>query len=235
MSWLSEFRRRLRARRLLKQADHPAFVEEYLAACGRSSDTRRDLAAFRFVVLDTETTGLDPHQAELLALGAVAVVGGSVRVANSFEALVRPDQDASHANVEVHGILPAESRAGRSRAAVLAAFLSYIRADIIVAHNAGFDVTLLNRDLKADFGIELLNPVLDTAVLARRLEDPTAASGGGSFAPGTFSLDRLAQKHGVPVKERHSAHGDAFVTAQLLLALFAHARRRGLVSPADLL
>src|SRR5215203_4958588 len=87
----------------------------------------------RFVVLDTETTGLDPNRDKLITIGAVAVADDRIVVADSFEAMLKVAYNNS--SVTVHGITREEAREGFDEAHALELFLGYLRDGVIVGHH----------------------------------------------------------------------------------------------------
>ena len=89
---------------------------------------------------------------------------------------------------------------------------------------------MVNKVLQRELRQKLKNKVLDTSHLARRLAlKPQHAR------PGTFGLDNLCRLYQIPMHDRHTAGGDAFITAVLLLKLLARLRKRGVHTLGDLL
>lgn len=186
----------------------------------------------RFVVLDTETTGLNPKKDAIVTIGAVAVQDGAICLDDQFEALLRFRYNTS--SVVVHGItreIAAEE--GVDEVEALRDFLGYLRDGIIVGHHIGFDVEILKEHCKRNFGVELENRWLDTMELTLHLED----SGAFGPPPGVeaeedergrdLSLDGLCARFDIKPHDRHTASGDAFITAQVFLKLLLLARRHG--------
>jgi len=101
----------------------------------------------RVVVLDTETSGLDPQRDQLLAIGAVGVDDAGIRVEDSFEVVVPPDEAVSRESVAIHGIGGEMQRAGVPPRDALAAFTSYVGGAPIVAFHAAFDRAVIERAL----------------------------------------------------------------------------------------
>lgn len=231
MGWWSERRARkarAAARAALEGADPRAlrYVERPFALDPRSPAERT-----RFVVLDSEATGLDLAADRLLTVAAVAVVDGAVRVADHVELTIdRPTVGAA----PIHGLLPRDLAGGTSEAEAMLGLLDHLEDAVLVAHHVAFDGGMIEAALRRIHpALRLWNPRLDTAALARRLELgplPVQPSRGASFA-----LDALCDRYGVPLSGRHTAAGDALATACLLLVLLARARRQGIVTVGDLL
>ena len=99
----------------------------------------------RWVVVDTETSGLDPERDALLAIGAVAVDAEGIRMADSFEVVLRNQAAGDAANVVIHGIGYGAQSAGVPPADALPAFASYVGAAPCVGFHTGFDRAVLER------------------------------------------------------------------------------------------
>lgn len=170
---------------------------------------QQPLAALTCTVFDTETTGLSPADGdEVVQLGAVRIVNGKLRVNEHFDQLVNPGRPIPEAAVRIHGIT-SEMVADHPRfAQVLPAFHAFARDTVLVAHNAAFDMKLLQMQEEAT-GLRFRQPVLDTLLLSA-VAQPHQAS---------HSLDAIADRLGIAVRDRHSALGDALTTAEIFLRL----------------
>jgi DNA polymerase-3 subunit epsilon len=169
----------------------------------------------RVVVVDTETTGLDAERDALVSIGAVAVVGGTVRPDDSFEAVVRREGPVDARNAALHGV-----GAGTPAAHALRAFHDYVADARVVAFHGDFDRRVLQR-ATAMHGIAFdERPWLDLAPLAAAL-DPSR------WTAGKRSLDDWLAASGIETLARHTAAGDALATAELYLWLSARARKHG--------
>lgn len=177
----------------------------------------------RFVSLDCETTGLDPKTSRLIEIGAVAVRQGQILLDDAFETLVRTAFNS--ASVTVHGITRDESEGGLSEQDALLALLAYLGDAVIVGHHIDFDLLTINRALERNWGVALHNRRLDTMGLALLLERDGAFEGEPPFR--SFSLDALCERFGVKPYDRHTASGDAFLTAQVFLRLLKTAAHTG--------
>ncbi len=87
----------------------------------------------RFVVLDSETTGLDPRKDRIVTIGAIAVSNHEILLEDSFEALLKVNYNSSA--VTVHGVTREESRAGIDEPAALEEFLKYLGDGVIIGHH----------------------------------------------------------------------------------------------------
>lgn len=200
------------------------FVRHYEDAFSKPIPPLRKIPQLQFTVLDTETTGLDIRRDEILSFGAVKVKGYLIEVKDSIE-LYLDTEKFKKESIAVHQILnPSDTL---SKFGFAEAFLAYIGTDILVGHHLGFDIEMLEKTLRP-FGLaKILNPLLDTHSLALRLEK-------GPFAqkipmkPGEYALDEVCARYGIPLDDRHTAAGDAFLTAQLLMKLLKLAEQKGI-------
>ncbi len=181
------------------------------------------VADVRFVVLDTETTGLDPRKDRIATMGAIAVVGQEVLIEDSFEALVRLPYNSS--SVTVHGVTREESQSGVEEEEALLLFREYLKDGVIVGHHIGHDVETLNAGYERHFGFRMNNRSLDTMELALHLERDGAF--GAAEEIRDFSLDALCERFQVVPHDRHTAPGDAFMTALVFQRLLRLAERSG--------
>jgi DNA polymerase-3 subunit epsilon len=185
----------------------------------------------RFVALDTETSGLDPRRDRIITIGAVAIRDGEILLEDSFEAMLKIDYNAG--SVTVHGITRDQALGGgMDEKEAMEAFLQYLGDSVIVGHHIGHDIQALNVACQRHFGFELSNPWLDTMDLTLRLEDLGAFPNGRKTEG--FSLDALCAEFGVRPHDRHTAGGDAFLTAQIFLRLLRIARRMGIGTVGEL-
>jgi DNA polymerase-3 subunit epsilon len=175
----------------------------------------------RWVVVDTETSGLDPETDRLLGIGAVAVDAEGIRPEDSFEVVVGGGDPAGDAaNIVLHGIGHAAQRQGMPAPEALAAFRDWVAGAPLVGFHADFDRAVL-RAANAAAGLPADDrPWLDLSPLAAALM-PTAARYGG------HALDDWLAVFGIECTIRHNAAADALATAELLLRLRVLAERQG--------
>ncbi len=179
-----------------------------------------DVRSERWVVLDTETSGLDPNRDRLIAIGGVAVDEGGVLPGDSFEVVLRSDAGSSASNIVLHGIGRDAQANGVPAAEALAAFRDWARAAPRIGFHVDFDRIVLARAF-AQAGIDdAPRRWLDLAPLAAALE-PHAERYGA------HSLDDWLAAFGIECTVRHNAAADALATAELLLRLKSMAARQG--------
>jgi DNA polymerase-3 subunit epsilon len=185
------------------------------------------LDSVRYVMVDTETGGLDPKRDRLIAIGACAVAAGALRVGESFAALLRQEQPSAVANVLIHGIGHGAQAAGQPPAEALAAYLRFARRDTLVGYHAPFDLLVVQRAVRDALGIAYRPACLDLALLLPALEaQPDSAR---------WELDRWLARFRLRAFERHNALADAAATGELFLIALHKARARGLHTLGELL
>jgi DNA polymerase-3 subunit epsilon len=187
---------------------------------------RTPLEDLRLVVVDVETTGLDPRRDRPLAIGAVVVERLRLVAAESFEVYLKSEVQADRDNILVHGIGPERQAAGEEPEAALMAFLEFAGKSPLVAFHADLDRAMLDRAAREGLGVRLTNPLLDLAHLAPALCPEARLP--------QASLDDWLARFGLRAAQRHTAASDAFATAELALVLLARARGRGITTLAQL-
>ncbi len=222
-------------RRLRRPRRHP--VPEYWGAYRRrvaeqtqASDTPLD--GLRFVVIDTETTGLDHRRDHVVSFAAVRVYGGEIRVAEAVDWRVRTTLPSPGHSIEVHGVLNRELEYGLPEDRFVERLVDYVGADIIVGYRPGFDMAILNRVVREYTGGRITNPTLDVFDLGMRVDYPLKPR---FVNPEPYRLDALCDRLNIETPERHTALGDAYVTALLLLKLLHRLREGGLRTKGDLM
>jgi DNA polymerase-3 subunit epsilon len=180
----------------------------------------------RFVVLDVETSGLNPFTDHLLSLGAVVVQGGVIHLAQTLEIVLRQAAPSDEHNILVHGIDGTTQLGGVDPPEALTRFLAYAGRAPLVGYHVDFDRIMIERAMRRALGITPLNQWLDLARLMPALCPREAAGGRGlDYWLSTFSIENAA---------RHNALADAIATAQLLQVALARARMSRWQGFADL-
>lgn len=193
-------------------------------------------AAARYVVIDSELTGLDPRQDAIVSLGGLRIVEGRIVLADRFYEEVQPTCALTAASIVLHGITPDDVRGRPGISAVLEKFSAFCATDILIGHFIEIDLGFL-RAAYAQAGLPpIANPVLDTWPLYDWLSNhiPNDA-GAGLPRLQDQRLPALAHALGVPSRGEHNALGDAFVTAQVFQRLLCRLEKWGVTTTGDLL
>ncbi|MGW1456271.1 3'-5' exonuclease [Salegentibacter agarivorans] len=173
-----------------------------------------EIAETRFVVFDTETTGFDIKKDRMLSIGAVGIENKSINIADGFEEYIL-QETFNPKTVKIHGIIQNERIETLSEEEAVKAFLKYIGNSVLVAHHAGFDVGMINEALSRMGLPRLKNKVLDTVNLYRG----TRIISNLINREKSYSLDEIAETYNIDTKDRHTAAGDAFITALAFLTI----------------
>ncbi len=179
---------------------YPDFWKSYLAKFETKSN--------RYVVLSTETTGLNPKKDVILSFGAVGVIDDIVRIGDNFEVVIL-QYKYLHDNGLSNEFLIESKMSKLAEPQAIQALVDYIGNAVLVGHRIHFDIEMINDVLeKMDCG-KLKNEALDVEIMQQKLLDVTKS----------FSLDDLIKHYKLPQSERNSASDDAYSIALLFLKL----------------
>ncbi len=165
----------------------------------------------RELVLDTETTGFDPESGDrIVEIGAVELIG-HMPTGNTYHQYINPQRDMPQDAFQVHGLSEEFLRDKPIFSDIADAFLEFIGDARLVIHNASFDMTFLNAELKwVGKPILPMERALDTLAMARR-----------KFPGSQASLDALCRRFGIDNSSRtlHGALLDSEILAEVYLEL----------------
>ena len=174
----------------------------------------------RFVIVDVETSGLNPGRDHLIAIGAVAVQDARIGMRDSFEVILRQGNVSRKDNILVHGIGDAAQVGGTPPADALLCFLEYLGKAPLIAFHVTFDETAIQRALRKFLKLNFKHVWLDLAYVMPALYPDRADK--------CRTLDDWMQYFGIRNGARHNALADALATAELLLIAFSKARQAGI-------
>ena len=217
---LASEQEQLEASEIMRSDSRPEYYDFNLFEVteqGHALDERA-LSDLSYTVFDTETTGLNPSEGdEIIQIGAARIVNGRLLRQESFEQLVDPGRLISGASVAIHGITQAMVKGKPRIGAVLPAFHLFAQDTVLVAHNAAFDMKFLQLQ-QASTGLSFHQPVLDTLLLSAVVH-PNQDS---------HRLEAIAERFNITVLGRHTALGDAIVTAEVWLRLIPLLQEMGI-------
>lgn len=163
----------------------------------------------RFVVLDTETTGFKVYGGDEIVSIALLELNGLEPTGREFTTLVNPRRSIPSSSTAVHNISDSDVTDAPVIEEVLHDVTHFIGESVLVGHHVPFDIRFLNKSLHRRFRCRLRNPWLDTMLMYVAL----------SGRLGHYSLEDVAQYCGVGIKGRHTARGDALMTAAMFKTL----------------
>jgi DNA polymerase-3 subunit epsilon len=177
--------------------------------------------ARRWIVLDVETSGLNPHSDRLLAIAAVALDVSpdferiAIVIGDSYEAVLKQDLPSSKDNILIHRIGAQAQADGRSPIEVLEEFRSWLGDCPLLAFHSAFDEAMLSRAYALAGLKPLQNEWLDIEPLAKIT----------GVNPSLRALDDWLGHFGIECAVRHQAAADTFATAELLMRLWPYLKR----------
>jgi DNA polymerase III subunit epsilon len=179
----------------------------------------------REIVLDTETTGLDPFDGHrVVEIGCVELLN-RIPTGASFHRYLNPDRDMPEGAFKVHGLSADFLKDKPLFVDVVEEFMEFIGDSVLIAHNASFDYGFLCAELDRCQRAALpRDRVIDTIALARR-----------KHSAGPYSLDALCVRYGIDNSRRtkHGALLDAEILAEVYLELIG-ARQASLILVEDM-
>jgi len=176
------------------------------------------LTHLRYTVFDTETTGLNPSGGdEIISVGALRIINNRLLYEEFFDQLVNPQRPLPHESIRFHGIQPEMLEGQPTIEKVLPQFQRFAEGTVLVAHNAAFDMRMLQIK-EASTGIRFINPVLDTLLLSA-VAHPSHTD---------HNIENIALRLGIRVVGRHTALGDAIATAEIFIKLIPLLKQKGI-------
>ena len=174
-----------------------------------------------FVVFDLETTGFSPSKNQIIEIGAVKVVNGSIT--ERFSTFVNPKVPIPFEIEQLTSINDDMVLDAPTIDEILPKFMEFCQDAVMVAHNADFDMSFIKHNCSA-LGLECEKTVLDTVALSRVLLP----------ALNRFKLDTVAKALNVSLAHHHRAVDDAACTAEIFVRLVEMLRDRGVETMEDL-
>ncbi|MBO8179158.1 MAG: hypothetical protein H0Z19_01545 [Archaeoglobus sp.] len=167
-----------------------------------------NLRKIQFLSVDLETTGLNQKKDEIIAIGAVPIVGTRIMAGESYYRLLRPEK-FKFESMKFHGLDPARLKTANNFSEIAEEVVELLRGKVLVGYAVEIDYGFLKRALKKE-GYKLENRRIDVIDFERAVcyilgERPVEK----------MSLDSLAKKYKIDVSYRHNALADAFITAQI--------------------
>jgi DNA polymerase III epsilon subunit len=163
-----------------------------------------------YIIFDTETTGLSPQLGDrIVEIAAVRVINGEI-AEEKFQSLLNPGRTISPEAARINGITQEMVDGAPKSSIVIPQFLQFVGSDILVAHNAEFDMAFLRREMEL-IGMDpsRLPNYMCTLEMARQ-NFPELKR---------HNLDVLIQHFGIHIENRHRALDDVIATVQVFLQM----------------
>ncbi len=176
------------------------------------------LIAIHAAGIDTETTGLDPARARIVAIGAVAISRGRVAGGRTLDLLVNPGGAIPEASSRVHGITDETVHDAESFPAAFRRFREFTAESVLIGYSIGYDLAVFDRECRRA-GLPFHKPRSLCVRLLAKLAAPKLPD---------HSLETIAAWLGVDIVGRHSALGDAMAAAGIFVTLLPELRRQGI-------
>lgn len=185
---------------------------------------------FDYVVIDLETTGLNPEIESIIWFGAFRIRKGNILLGDHFNELAKPTTDIKPSSMKYHGIVPEMVSTARDVGDIFDDFIRYIGVDIIIAHYARFDMAFLNRLMKKRYNFPIQNLVLDTFILSKEILFPPhhVYPFGIDLKSKQLSLHEMTKHYGVDnIYYRHTAIGDALAAGLIFQRILSKIEQQG--------
>ena len=180
--------------------EYPEFWKLYL--------TKFETKSNRYVVLNTETTGLNPKKDVILSFGALGVINDIIRIGDNFEVVIL-QYKYLHDNGLSNEFLIESKLTKLAEYQAIQSLVEYIGNAVLVGHRIHFDIEMINDVLEKMHCGKLKNEALDIEIMHQKLLDNIKS----------FPLDDLIKHYKIPENERNSASDDAYSIALLFLKL----------------
>ena len=207
--------------------NYPEFFRTYLDSFKKSKNL--PLSETRFIVFDTETTGFDKHEDRILSIGAVSVVNNMINVVDNFELYIHQEIFKSE-SVKIHGLLKKGNIEKVTEAEAIELFIKFIKNDVLVGHHVGFDINMVDQMLLRNNLGKLKNECLDTGLLFKQSKHIVYQQNLKNY-----TLDDLCEELKIEKVDRHTATGDALITAIAFQKIIARLDKKNNLKLKDLL
>jgi len=178
---------------------------------------KQSLLKTEFLVLDFETTGMDPAKEAILSVGYTVIREGRVMLSESGHHIVQVSKQIPRESVAIHKITDDRSRQGQHLTDIMGKLLHKMAGRVLIAHYAPIEKGFLNAACEELYGYKLPMRILDTLAIEKkrmqRRQQPLVAN--------QLRLFNLREQYGLPRYKAHNALEDAIATAELFLVQIA--------------
>lgn len=166
------------------------------------------------VVYDTETTGLNPKQDEILSIGAVIVQENQIKTSQKFERFIKPTGNINVDSIKIHGIRNIDLENGVSAKEAIDDFLNFIGNRVLVGYYLEFDVAMIDKYIKPWLGIKLPNKKIEVSGIYHDKKIKAIPDGMVDLR-----FDSIMKDLKLPIFGKHDAINDAIMTAMMYVKL----------------
>lgn len=167
-----------------------------------------------YVVFDTETTGLNPKQDEILSIGAVKIKNNKILTSQTFEIYIKNLKAINAKSIQIHGIRPCDLHSAKNSDEAIKEFLDFIGSRALIGYYLEFDVEMINKYLKPMLGITLPNKMIEVSEIYFEHEITLIPQGNIDLR-----FDTILRNCKIPNMGVHNAVNDAIMTAMIYLKL----------------
>jgi len=167
-----------------------------------------------YVVFDTETTGLNPKEDEILSIGAVKIKDNKILTSETFEIYLKPLKSISSKSIEIHRIRPCDLQNATDVNEGIKKFLEFIGSRDLIGYYLEFDVAMINKYIKPMLGITLPNKMIEVSEIY--FEEKITLIPQGNI---DLRFDTILKNYDIPNMGLHNAVNDAIMTAMIYLKL----------------
>lgn len=199
----------------LLQSEEFLKLEEEFPFLRRARETASGLKALNYIIVDIETTGLEPANNEIIEIAALKIEKGEI--SDVFNHLIKIAFPLPKEIIKITGITDEMLEEGGEKRQILNGFADFIGETPLVAHNVEFDIPFLKHHLEKTGSPKITNPQICTLKLSRRL------------LPGMpgYKLQKVAEHFQVPTPVLHRAIADTEITFQIWLKLIEILEKMG--------
>ncbi|MDD2790027.1 MAG: 3'-5' exonuclease [Sulfurimonas sp.] len=167
-----------------------------------------------YVVFDTETTGLNPKQDEILSIGAVKIKNNKILTSETFEIYIKNLKEINAKSIQIHGIRPCDLHSAKNSDEAIKEFLHFIGSRALIGYYLEFDVEMINKYLKPMLGVTLPNKMIEVSEIYFEHEITLIPQGNIDLR-----FDTILRNCKIPNMGVHNAVNDAIMTAMIYLKL----------------
>jgi len=167
-----------------------------------------------YVVFDTETTGLNPKDSEILSIGAIKIKDNKILTSQTFEVYLKNSKEISSKSIEIHGIRECDLHNATDSDTAIKDFLEFIGSRPLIGYYLEFDVAMINKYTKPMLGIKLPNKMIEVSEIYFEKKITLIPQGNIDLR-----FDTILKNCDIPNMGVHNAVNDAIMTAMIYLKL----------------